>query len=79
MQNLIAKSLVFNIYSKYLSEGYLRRTGKYLERFALLDLTHMIIMAYILAIGVEIPRIDDSDSLYKEFTELIYIKPSMVI
>ena len=48
---------------------YLRRTSNYLERITLSDLTHMMSMADLVAIGVETPRIDSGCSLEKEFTE----------
>ena len=46
-----------------------------MERISLFDLTHMIIMANLVAIGVETLRIDSRCSLEKEFTELIHINP----
>ena len=51
--------------------GYLIRTSNYPERIALSDLTHMMSMADLVAIGVETPRIDSGCSLEKDFTELI--------
>ena len=46
-----------------------------LERIALSDLTNMVSMADLMAIGVETPRIDSGCSLEKEFTELIRMNP----
>ena len=54
---------------------YSRRTSNCLERIALSDLTHMMSMADLMAIGVETPRIDRGCSLEKEFTELICMNP----
>ena len=59
--------------------GYLRGTSNYLERRVLFDLTHMMSMTNLLAIGVEIIRIDSRCSLEKEFTELIPMNLSMVL
>ena len=39
----------------------------------------MMSMVYLVAIGVEILKIDSGYSLKKEFTELICMNPSMVI
>ena len=39
------------------------------------NLTHMISMANLVAIGVETPRIDSGCFLEKEFTELICMNP----
>ena len=50
---------------------YWRRTSNYPKRISLFDLTHMISIADLVAIGVEIPLIDNECSLEKEFTELI--------
>ena len=55
--------------------GYSRRTSNYPERITLSDLTHMMSMADLVAIGVETPRIDSGCSLEKEFTELIRMNP----
>ena len=55
--------------------GYLRRTSNFPERIALFDLTHMMSMADLVAIGVETSRINSSCSLEKEFTELIHMNP----
>ena len=51
--------------------GYLRKTLNYMERIVLPDLTHRIGMADLMAISVEITRIDSGCSLEKEFIELI--------
>ena len=55
--------------------GYSRRTLNFPERIALSDLTHMMSMADLVAIGVETPRRDRGCSLEKEFTELIRMNP----
>ena len=55
--------------------GYLRRTSNYPERITLSDLTHIMSMADLVAIGVETPRIDRGCYLEKEFTELIRMNP----
>ena len=55
--------------------GYSRRTSNYPERIALTDLTHMMSMVDLVAIGVETPRIYSRCSLEKEFTELISMNP----
>ena len=55
--------------------GYSRRTSNYPERIALSNPTHMMSMAYPIAIGVETLRIDSGCSLEKEFTELICMNP----
>ena len=54
---------------------YLRRTSNYPKRIALSDPTHMMIMVDLVAINVEILRIDSECSLEKEFTKLIHINP----
>ena len=54
---------------------YLRRTSNYPERIAISDPTHMMIMVDLVAINVEILRIDSECSLEKEFTKLIHINP----
>ena len=48
--------------------GYLRGILNYLERITLSDPTHIMIMADLVAIGVETLRIDIKYSLEKEFT-----------
>ena len=55
--------------------GYSRRTSNYPKRIALSDMTHMMSMADLVAIGVETPRIDSGCSLEKEFSELICMNP----
>ena len=50
-------------------------TSNYPERISLSNLTHMMSMADLVAIGVEKPRIDIGCSLEKEFTELICMNP----
>ena len=52
--------------------GYLTRTSNYLERIVLSNLAHMMSTVDLIAIGVEIFRIDIGCSLEKEFTKLIY-------
>ena len=51
--------------------GYLRKTLNYMERIVLPDLTHRMSMANLVAISVEITRIDSGCSWEKEFIELI--------
>ena len=55
--------------------GYLRRTSNYPERIALYDLTHIMSISDLVAIDVEILRIDSGCSLEKIFIELIHIYP----
>ena len=55
--------------------GYSRRTSNYSKRISLFDLTHMMSMANIIAIGVETLKIDSECSLEKEFTKLIRMNP----
>ena len=50
---------------------YFLRTSKFLKRIALSNLTHMMSIADLVAIGVEILRIDNMCSLEKEFNKLI--------
>ena len=59
--------------------GYSRGTSNYLERIVLSDLTHMMSMTDLVAIGVETLRICIGCSLKKEFTELSCMNPLMVI
>ena len=59
--------------------GYSRRTSNYPERIALSNPSHMMSMADPIAISVETLRIDSGCSLEKEFTELICMKPLMVL
>ena len=54
-------------------------TLNYLERVALYNPTHIMIMVDLVAISVETPRIDSGCSLKKEFIELICIYHLMVI
>ena len=49
--------------------GYLIRTSNYLERITLFDLTHMMSMVDLIAIGVKTLMIDSVCSLEKEFNE----------
>ena len=55
--------------------GYSRRTSNYPERITLSNLTHMMTMTDLIAIGVETLTIDSGCSLEKEFTELICMNP----
>ena len=55
--------------------GYSRTPLNYLERITLSNLTHMMSMADLVAIGVETLRIDSGCSLAKEFIELICMNP----
>ena len=55
--------------------GYLIRTSNYQERITLSDLTHMMSMVDLVAIGVEKLRMDSECSLVKEFIELICMNP----
>ena len=55
--------------------GYSRRTSNYLEKIVLSNSTHMMSMVHLIAIGVEILRIDSGCSLEKEFNELIRMNP----
>ena len=50
---------------------YLRRTSSYSERITLYDLTHVMSMTDLVAIGVETLKIDSGCPLEKEFTEWI--------
>ena len=55
--------------------GYLRRTSNYPERIALSDLTYMMSIVDLMAIGVETPSIESGCFLEKEFIELIHMNP----
>ena len=55
--------------------GHSRRISNNPERITLSNTTHMMSMAYPIAIGVETLRIDIGCSLDKEFTELIPMNP----
>ena len=59
--------------------GYSGRISHYPKRITLSNPTHMMSMVDLVAIGVEILKIDSGYSLKKEFTELICMNPSMVI
>ena len=59
--------------------GYSRRTSNYLERITLSNPTHMMSMVDPIAMSVETLRINSGCSLEKEFTELIYMNPLMVL
>ena len=53
----------------------LRGILNYPERIALSDPTHIMSMAYLVAIDVETLRIDSGCTLEKEFTKLIPMNP----
>ena len=55
--------------------GYSTGTSNYQKRITLFDLTNMMSMTDLIAIGVETLRIDSGCSLEKEFTELIRMNP----
>ena len=55
--------------------GYLRKTLNYLEGIIMSNITHMMSMADLVAIGMETPKIESGFSLEKDFTELIYMNP----
>ena len=56
-----------------------RRTSNYSKRITLSDLTHMMSMTNLVAIGVETPRIDTGWSLKKKFTKVIRMNLRMVL
>ena len=53
--------------------GYSRKISNYLEKIILLDLTHMMSMANVVAIRVKTLRLDSWCSLEKDFSKLIYM------
>ena len=55
--------------------GYSRRTSNCLKRIIIIDSTHMMSMADLIAIGVETLRIDFGCSLEKKFIKLICMDP----
>ena len=55
--------------------GYSRGKLNYPKRIPLSNLTLMMSMPYLTAIGGQTLRIDSEYSLEKEFTELIYMNP----
>ena len=59
--------------------GYSRRTSNYPEKMKLSNPTHMISMVDPIAISIETLRIDSGCSLEKEFTELIYMNPWIIL
>ena len=59
--------------------GYSRRTSNYLEIIVLSNPSHMMSMTDLIAIGLEILRIDSWCSLEKDFTELIRMNPWIVL
>ena len=54
---------------------YSRRTSNYPKKITLLDLTHMMSMADLVAIYIGILWKESGSSLEKEFTELIHMNP----
>ena len=58
---------------------YSRRISHYSKRILLFDPTHMMHMIDLVAINVEIPRIDNRYALEKEFTELICMNLIMIL
>ena len=50
-----------------------------MKRIILLDLTHMMSMTDLVAIVMDTPMINNRCSLKKEFIELIYMNPSMIL
>ena len=59
--------------------GYFRGTSNYPERILPYDLTHMISMADLVAIGMVTLMIDSGCSLEEEFTKLIRINLLTVV
>ena len=57
---------------------YSRRLN-YSKRIVLPDLTHMISMTDLMAVGVETLRINIGCSLDKKFIELIHMNPRIVL
>ena len=55
--------------------GYLRGTSNYPERITLFDLTHLMSMVDLVAIGGKTLRIDSGCFLDKDFTALIFMNP----
>ena len=55
--------------------GYSRGTSNYLKIIVLSDPTHMVSMAYPIAISVETLMIDSGCSLEKEFIDIIHMNP----
>ena len=63
----------------FLFMRYLRRTSNYPKRITLCHPNHMMSIIDPVAIDVEALRIDNTCSLEKEFTKLIYMNPLIVI
>ena len=63
------------MFQTFLFRGYSISISKYLKRITLFDLTHMMSMTNIVAIGMKILRIDSECYLEKEFIELISMNP----
>ena len=59
--------------------GYSRRILNYPKRIVLSFSTHMKIMIYVVAIGLETPRINSMYFLEKEFTKLKHMNRIMVL
>ena len=58
---------------------YSRRTSNYQERITLSDLTYVMSMFDLVAIGVDILRINSRCSLQKELIELIHINLLVIL
>ena len=73
---LMRLSLVFKyMLQTFLAERYSRRTSKYPKQIVLDDPTHMMSIAYIVALCMEAPMIDSGCSLEKEFSKVICMNP----
>ena len=59
--------------------GYSWETSNYLKRIVISNLTNMMSMTDLEAIGVETRKIDSGCSLEKEFTKLIRRNPRIVL
>ena len=55
--------------------GYSRKTTNYPTRITLSNPNHMMSIVDLMAISVEIPRIDSGCSLEKDFIKLIRMNP----
>ena len=55
--------------------GYYKKASNYPKRITLADLTHIMSMADLVAIGVETLRVDSGYFLEKDFTKLIPMNP----
>ena len=63
------------MFQTFLFRGYSISISNYLKRITLFDLTHMMSMTNIVAIGMKILRIDSECYLEKVFIELISMNP----